>query len=101
MKILVAVDKLNALAHETRLNIFRYLVTVGPEGSVVGDIKQKLDIPNATLSFHLTTLKHAELVYCQRQGRQLFYSANYEAMQKLLAYLTEDCCAGAVTKQRC
>ena len=101
MEILIAVNKLNALAHETRLNIFRYLVTAGPEGAVVGDIKEKLGIPDATLSFHLANLKHANLVHCERQGRKLFYSANYDAMKMLLEYLTEDCCAGAEIKQGC
>lgn len=101
MEIYIAVNKLNALAHETRLNIFRYLVKVGLEGAVVADIKQELNIPDATLSFHLSNLKQAELVHCNRQGRQLFYSANYEAMRLLLSYLMEDCCAGVGEKQSC
>lgn len=94
MEIKDAVTALAALAQETRLAIFRYLVRVGPGGAIVGDIRNELDIPNATLSFHLATLKHAGLVLCRREGRRLFYCAHYDGMRDLLLYLTQDCCAG-------
>lgn len=94
MEINNAVTALAALAQETRLAIFRYLVQVGSEGAIVGDIRSKLNIPNATLSFHLATLKHAGLVLCRREGRRLFYCAHYDGMRDLLLYLTEDCCGG-------
>lgn len=94
MEINAAVAALSALAQETRLEIFRYLVGIGPQGTVVGDIRDELDIPNATLSFHLSTLKHAGLVLCRREGRRLFYCAHYDGMRNLLQYLTEDCCGG-------
>lgn len=94
MEIKDAVAALAALAQETRLAIFRYLVRVGPEGAIVGEIRDKLDIPNATLSFHLAALKHAGLVRCRREGRRLFYCAHYGGMRDLLLYLTKDCCDG-------
>lgn len=94
MELEQAVITLSALAQETRLAIFRYLVRAGETGAIVGDIRDELAIPNATLSFHLSTLKHSGLVHCHRQGRQLFYSVDYEAMRTLMRYLTEDCCAG-------
>lgn len=94
MEIKDPVAALAALAQETRLAVFRYLVRVGPQGAIVGDIRDELDIPNTTLSFHLATLKHAGLVLCRREGRRLFYCAHYDGMRDLLLYLTEDCCAG-------
>lgn len=89
-----AVDALSALAQETRLGIFRYLVRAGTDGAAVREIRDALALPDATLSFHLATLKHAGLLGCRREGRQLFYHADYESMRALLKFLTEDCCAG-------
>ena len=89
-----AVIALDALAQETRLDIFRYLVPLGPEGASAGHIAQALGLPNATLSFHIKTLQHAGLVVRQRQSRSLIYAANFARMNSLLAYLTENCCAG-------
>ena len=85
---------LDALAQETRLDIFRYLVSLGPEGTSAGQIAQALGLPNATLSFHLKPLQYAGLVLRQRQSRSLIYAANFAKMNSLLAYLTENCCAG-------
>ncbi len=84
---------LTALAQETRLDIFRYLVQVGPEGAPAGQIAEALGLPPATLSFHLKTLQHAGLVERQRQSRSLIYAAHFARMNSLLAYLTENCCA--------
>ncbi len=89
-----SVEALSALAHEGRLEIYRLLVKVGPSGLTVGDIGKKLDMPGATLSFHLSQLKHAGLVKARRDGRQLIQTADFDQMNDLVAYLTENCCGG-------
>jgi len=89
-----AIARLSALAQEHRLDVFRLLVQVGEEGLPAGEIAQALGIATNSLSFHLDRLRHAELVTQRRQGRSLIYAANYAAMDGLLAYLTENCCAG-------
>src|SRR6516162_9068130 len=83
---------LGALAQETRLELFRLLVTAGPAGLPAGVIAQKLGVLPSSLSFHLQQLVHAGLITQRRFGRQLIYSAEYGAMNELLAYLTENCC---------
>ncbi len=85
---------LSALAHEARLEIFRLLVKAGPSGLTVGEIGTKLEIPGATLSFHLAQLHHAGLVSARREGRQLIQTADFDRMNGLVAYLTENCCGG-------
>lgn len=94
MKIELAVEALAALAQESRLTIFRLLVQAGKEGMAAGALGEKLGIPAATLSFHLKTLTHAKLIKSRTEGRFVIYSANYTEMDKLIAYLTEHCCAG-------
>jgi DNA-binding transcriptional ArsR family regulator len=89
-----AVAALAALAQDTRLDIFRLLVQAGPEGMPAGQIGERLGLPGATLSFHLNQLKQAGLVTFRREGRSLIYLAEYDAMNALLAYLTEKCCRG-------
>lgn len=89
-----AVTILASIAQEARLEIFRTLVQAGIKGLSVGSIAEKLGIPNSTLSFHLKELSHAGLVNSRQESRFVYYSANYEAMNNLLAYLTENCCAG-------
>ncbi len=89
-----AVAALAALAQELRLEVFRLLVQAGPEGLAAGEIGVRLGLPSATLSFHLSQLKHAGLVSFRRNGRSLIYAAKYPAMNELLAYLTENCCRG-------
>lgn len=89
-----AVAHLSALAQESRLSVFRLLVQAGAEGMAAGDLAAKLSLPNPTLSFHLAQLKSAGLVQCRRESRSLIYSANFQAMNELLAYLTENCCGG-------
>ncbi|HEV3427926.1 MAG TPA: metalloregulator ArsR/SmtB family transcription factor [Paraburkholderia sp.] len=86
---------LGALAHELRLRVFRMLVVAGPDGLTPGAIAAQLDIPNATLSFHLKELMHAGLVTQERDGRSLIYRAAYERMNGVLGFLTENCCQGA------
>lgn len=90
-----AIGALGALAQETRLDLFRLLVTIGPEGLPAGIIAERLGVLPASLSFHLAQLVHAGLITQRRLGRQLIYSAEYGAMNALLAYLTENCCQGA------
>ena len=90
-----AVSLLASLAQESRLAVFRLLVEQGPDGLPAGKIGEQLGIPPATLSFHLKELSHAGLVRSRQESRYIFYSANYAAMNNLLAFLTENCCAGS------
>ncbi len=90
-----AVAALGALAQEHRLAIFRLLVEAGSEGLPAGAIAQALDIPNSSLSFHLAQLSRAGLIAHERRHRSLIYRADYAAMNALVAYLMENCCAGA------
>lgn len=94
MKISLAVEALAALAQESRLSVFRVLVQAGKGGLAAGVLGERLAIPPATLSFHLKTLTHAKLIKSRSEGRFVIYSANYAEMDKLIAYLTEHCCAG-------
>jgi len=89
-----ALAALSALAQDTRLTVFRYLVTVGSEGASAGDIAEAVGVPAPTLSFHLKELEQARLVTSQRQSRSIIYAANYGRMRSLLAFLMEDCCRG-------
>jgi len=89
-----AVQALSALAQETRLSVFRLLVQAGPAGMPAGSIGEKLQLPPATLSFHLAGLTRAGLAHSRQDGRFVVYSADFEGMGRLLAYLTEDCCGG-------
>ncbi len=89
-----AVTILASIAQEARLDIFRALVQAGAGGMSAGVIGERLGIPNSTLSFHLKELSHAGLVNARQESRFIYYSANYGAMNNLLAYLTENCCAG-------
>jgi DNA-binding transcriptional ArsR family regulator len=94
MKTELALAALAGLAQRKRLDIFRHLVEAGPAGAAVGSIGKALDIPAATLSFHLKELSHAGLVASRQDGRFIWYSANFAAMNGLIEYLTENCCAG-------
>jgi len=93
MNAKTVVASLAALAQESRLAIYRQLVEAGPTGLSVGEIGATLKVAPATLSFHLKALSHAGLVQSRQDGRYLYYSANYERMNGLLGYLTENCCA--------
>jgi ArsR family transcriptional regulator, arsenate/arsenite/antimonite-responsive transcriptional repressor len=94
MKSNIVVRALGALAHESRLAIFRALVVAGPEGLAAGDIAQQLGVSPSSLSFHLKDLSHAGLVDARQDGRFIFYSANFNAMSGLIGFLTENCCEG-------
>jgi len=84
---------LAALAQDTRLAIYRLLVQQGATGLAAGEIAAELGLAPATLSFHLKELARASLVKARQEGRYIFYAADYAAMNGLLAYLTENCCA--------
>ena len=92
-----AIAALGALAQETRLALFRLLVAVGPAGLPAGVIAERLGVQPSSLSFHLAQLVHASLITQRRLSRQLIYSAEYGAMNALLAYLTENCCGQVTT----
>lgn len=94
MKASEAVAALAALAQESRLQVFRRLVQAGPAGLPAGRIAERLGIPPATLSFHLSQLGHAGLVGSRRQGRSVIYAADYLGMRRLLAFLMDNCCGG-------
>ncbi len=83
-----------SLASGIRLEVFRLLVKTGSSGLVAGDIATALDIPPANLSFHLKTLTQAGLLQVEQEGRFLRYRADIPLMLSLIAYLTEECCAG-------
>ena len=87
-----ALAALGALAQETRLDLFRLLVMTGPEGLPAGVIAERLGVLPSSLTFHLNQLHHAGLISQRRRSRQLIYAAEYETMNALLAYLTENCC---------
>ena len=96
MKRKTAIAALAALAQENRLDVFRLLVQAGADGLPAGRIAERLGLAAPTLSFHLAQLKHAGLILMRRNGRSLIYAANYKGMNALMAYLTENCCGGAV-----
>lgn len=89
-----AVIELTALANESRLRIFRLLVSTGEEGLAAGAIAEELTIPPATLTFHLKELVHAGLVESRREGRSIIYSLEVDGMRELLTFLSKDCCQG-------
>jgi len=89
-----AVTALSALAQDSRLQVYRLLVQAGPEGLAATAIAERLSVPANTLSFHLKTLSQASLVQSKQAGRFIYYSANYEQMNALLGFLTENCCGG-------
>jgi DNA-binding transcriptional ArsR family regulator len=93
------VVSLAALAQESRLALFRLLVRRGPEGYTPGEIGERLHIPAPTLSFHLKTLTAAGLIDVRRDGRFLYYSANFEQMNRIVDFLTQHCCSLATDGQ--
>lgn len=94
LKTQAVLSALSALAQESRLAVFRLLVEKGPGGMAAGDIAEALDVTPATLSFHLRTLTHAGLLRPQRDGRSIRYAADFDAMNSLVGYLTDNCCGG-------
>jgi len=90
-----ALTALRALGQSHRLAAFRALVTAGPEGLSVGELRGRVRVPAATLTAHLNALRAAGLVADTREGRVIRVRADYERMNGLIAYLTENCCGGA------
>jgi ArsR family transcriptional regulator len=95
-----ALAALAALAHETRLDVFRLLVRAGRRGLAAGAIAEALEVPAATLSFHLKELKNAGVVECTRAGRSLIYAPSFPTMSALLQFLTRNCCEGVAARAR-
>lgn len=98
------VTALAALAQPTRLAIYRLLVVCGKVGMAAGQISEILAVSPATLSFHFRALSHAGLIASRQEGRFVYYTANFATMNEMLAYLTENCCAGeacGVSHQQC
>lgn len=85
---------LAALAQESRLAIYRLLVQAGPAGMSPGKIAAELGIPGSSLSFHLKELAHAGLITATQDGRFVLYAANFDTVNGLITFLTENCCAG-------
>nr|WP_091146653.1 metalloregulator ArsR/SmtB family transcription factor [Novosphingobium sp. CF614] len=90
-----AIEALGALAHDTRLSVFRMLVKAGPDGLVAGAIAQAANVPPSTMSHHLGILERAGLVESERESRLVHYRADYDGMRRLLTFLMQDCCQGA------
>jgi ArsR family transcriptional regulator, arsenate/arsenite/antimonite-responsive transcriptional repressor len=93
MKVKDVIDSLGALASEPRLAVYRLLVKRGPEGYTPSELIGRLEVPAPTLSFHLKGLMHAGLIVGRRDGRNLYYSPNFERVRGLVAFLTENCCS--------
>jgi DNA-binding transcriptional ArsR family regulator len=98
MEINTATERLAALGHETRLAIFRLLVEAGPAGVSAGQIAERLEIAQATLSFHLAHLTRVGLIKGRQESRYIFYAADYAAMDDLLSYLKANCCQGLAAR---
>lgn len=94
MKSGQVIKALAALAQATRLEVYRELVAAGPEGMAAGQLAEKLGVAPASLSFHFKTLSHAGLIESRQEGRFIYYTANFEVMNGMVNYLTENCCGG-------
>lgn len=94
MELSNATQRLSALAHDSRLEVFRLLVKAGPEGMPAGEIARTLLVAANTLSAQLLVLSNAKLIAARRAGRSIIYAVNFESIRDLLVFLTEDCCGG-------
>lgn len=95
MELESSVHTLSALAHASRLTVFRLLVQAGEPGLAAGEIARLADIVPSTLSTHLNVLTQAGLIHARRESRSIIYTADYARMRELLGFLLEDCCGGA------
>jgi ArsR family transcriptional regulator len=91
----VVIAGLAALAHETRLAIFRRLVRTGPAGESAGELARQFEVPPQTLSFHLKELVRAGLLRARRDGRHIYYAPDFDHARRLIGYLSDSCCADA------
>ena len=98
MDNLKTIAALDALAQEKRLDIYRLLLAETPNGLMVGDIAKKMEMAPTTLSFHLDKLRHADLIYAERDGRATIYRASLETLTNAVSFLTETCCASQGAK---
>lgn len=96
METLLVIKAMGALAQEHRLLAFRLLVQAGPDDVPAGTLAETIGVPSSTMSFHLAQLTHAGLVTQRRNGRSIIYAADFETMNGLMGYLTENCCGGAI-----
>jgi ArsR family transcriptional regulator, arsenate/arsenite/antimonite-responsive transcriptional repressor len=94
MEKAAAVTALSALAQDNRLDVFRLLVQAGLDGMAAGEVAEKLGLAPNTLTFHFDRLRMADLITVRREGRSMIYTARYETMNRLLGFLTENCCQG-------
>ncbi len=94
MDSIKAIEALGALAQNTRLDVFRLLVRHEPAGLAAGEIARRLDVPQNTMSSHLSILSRADLVSSRRESRLIIYRANLATMNALIAFLLENCCSG-------
>ena len=94
METLNAAELLAALGHESRLAIYRLLVEVGTDGINASAIAERLELPAATASFHLSNLSRVGLIKARQESRFIYYAADYSVMDELLAFLTDKCCQG-------
>jgi DNA-binding transcriptional ArsR family regulator len=94
MKNQTAIEAFGGLANEHRLAVFRLLVQAGPEGKAAGEIAEALNLAPSSLSFHLAHMTRAGLIVQRRESRSLIYSADFEQMNSLIGFLTENCCGG-------
>jgi len=94
MEVKYVIKALAALAQPNRLQIFRALVVKGSDGLTPALLAEQMDIPANTLSFHLKELMNADLITQERSGRNLIYRAQYDRMNAVLAYLSQNCCQG-------
>ena len=95
METTQVIEALGALAHEHRLKVYRLLVERGPPGLPAGAIADGVGLAPSSLTFHLQALHRAGLILRHRESRQLIYTTDFEAMNALVGYLTENCCAGS------
>lgn len=98
MEKINAITALAALAQENRLDVFRLLIEAGPDGMPAGDVAKALDLAPNTLTFHFDRLRVAGLVTVRRDGRSMIYAAQFDTMNQLLGYLTDQCCGGQPEK---
>lgn len=101
METKLAIEALSALAHEHRLAIYRLLVERGPDGLPAGMIGEGVGLAPSSLTFHLQNLHRAGLIVQRRESRNLIYSVDFSAMNDLVGYLTENCCAGSSCSTQC